>query len=347
MNKTFAQKIHEQNVDFFKKWLCDTAPIDVRQGLEDILSLNNSFEALKEIQLRHAGNKLDTSIRFKDDSAIREGIITLTSDLYNPSILKASIHSRPPFVKLIYQSVSCFPTALFDAYKDITGETLLLDDLSEVREFYEHCSQLDLWTAQEFCAYISHCSPEALNFISEHPEIEFMSSDPEIQELIVRELGDLLSESISRLFLRPDLYERNLAFLKAAILGGAFEIALLDRDNWEKSSLNPKKGLEWAKKKGIEYHPILDELLLDLKVAPASSAISSGYATPYLEMMQEVVREMEITKENQGKKEAIAASFAQKLADHKTTPPSQKLADAMATLIRLPESQQGRAKPKG
>jgi len=29
------------------------------------------------------------------------------------------------------------------------------------------------------------------------------------------------------------------------------------------------------------------------------------------------------------------------------TPPSQKLADAMATLVRLPESQHGRAKRKG
>ncbi len=146
--------------------------------------------------------------------------------------------------------------------------------------------------------------------------------------------------------LRPDLYEWNLAFLKAAILGGAFEIALLDRDNWEKSSLKPKKGLEWAKKKGIEYHPVLDELLLDLNVTSATPAVSSGYTTPYLEMMREVIRELEISTENQGKKEAMAALFTKKIIDHKLTP-SQKLADAMATLVRLPESQKGRAKRKG
>ena len=64
-------------------------------------------------------------------------------------------------------------------------------------------------------------------------------------------------------------------------------------------------------------------------------------------MMREVIRELEISRENQGKKEAIAAVFEKKLADHKATPPSQKLADAMATLVRLPESQQGRTKTKG
>ena len=98
------------------------------------------------------------------------------------------------------------------------------------------------------------------------------------------------------------------------------------------------------KKKGIDYHPVLDEYLLTLDTTPA---ISSGYTTPYLEMMQEVIRELGISKENQEKKEAIAAVFEKKLIDHKLTPPSQKLADAMATLVRLPESQQGRAKHKG
>ncbi len=75
--------------------------------------------------------------------------------------------------------------------------------------------------------------------------------------------------------------------------------------------------------------------------------MSSVYTTPYLEMMQEVIREFEISIENQGKKEAIAAVFEKKLKDHKLTRPSQKLADAMATLVHMPESQQGRAKTKG
>lgn len=340
----FAQKIHEQNVDFFKNWLCDTTPINVREGLDDILSNSIPFYSLKELQLRHSGIKLTESISSEDGSVVRDGIVILIPNFDNPGILEASIKSRAQFVKLIYQYVSCFPTPLYEAYTAITGESLRLDDLSELREFYEHRSQIDLWTAQEFCAYVSHCSPEALDFISENPEMDFMSADAKTQQDIVRQLGDLLPGRLSRLLLRPDLYEKNLAFLKAAILGGAFEITLLDRDNWEKSSFNPKKGMEWAQKKGIEYHPVLDELLLD---SPATSTISSEYTTPYLEMMLEVIRELGISRENQVKKEAVVAEFAKKLIDHKLTPPSQKLADAMATLVRLPESQQGRAKYKG
>lgn len=290
----------------------------------------------------HIEGKLMTSITVGDDFAIREGIITLES-LYNPIISDASIQSRLQFVKLIYQYISCFPTSLYEAYKEITGESLRLDDLSEIREFYEHGSQVDLWGPQEFCACISHCDPHILDFLAEYPEIDFLSNDPEIQELIVKEEGYHLTENFSCLLLRPDLYKRNLPLVKAAVLGGAIELVHLDRDNWMQSSLNPKKGLEWAKKKGIEYHPVLDELLLDLKITPTTSVTSSEYTTPYLDIMQEVIREMEISRDNQGKKEAIAALLAKKLADHKGTPSSQKLADAMATLVRLPESQKGRA----
>ena len=54
----FAQKIHEQNVDFFKNWLCDTTPINVREGLDEILSHNNPFYVLKEMPIRHLGSML-------------------------------------------------------------------------------------------------------------------------------------------------------------------------------------------------------------------------------------------------------------------------------------------------
>jgi len=349
----FAQKTHEQNVDYFKNWLCDTAPITVYEGLDEILSPNNSFYSLKEIQLIHIEGKLITEITTGDDFAIREGIIAFES-LYNPSISDASIQSRPQFVKLIYQYISCFPTALYDAYKEITGEALRLDDLSEIREFYEHISQVDLCSPQEFCACISHCDPHTLDALAKYPEIDFLSRDPEIQELIVKEEAYDLSENFSCLLLRPDLYERNLPFVKAAVLGGAIELVHLDRDNWEKSSFNPKKGLEWAKKKGIEYHPVLDELLLGIAPAPAIvvpaipeslslSDLLSGYTTPYLEIIIEGIRELGITKENQGKKEAMTAWYLQRLID-RGLPPSRRLAGAMATISRLIESQQGRAK---
>ncbi len=352
MNRTFAQKIHEEEVDSYKKWLCDTRPINVRQGLDDILSHNNPPSLLKEMQIRRLGSKLTgnmrvvrSSISDRDGVVKLDDIVTLVSNFNTPGRLGSTIKSRPQFVKLIYQYTSYFPVALFEAYKEITGENLILDDLSEVREFYESVSKFDLWTGHELCSYISHCDPEALDFISEHPEAQdCMSEVPKSRNFRLDKLERLLPTRFSRIFLRPDLYEKNLTLVKAAILGGAFELIHVDRDNWAQSSLKPKKGLEWATQKGIDYHPVLDAYLLTLDTTPE---ISSGYTTPYLEMMREVIRELEISKENQGKKEAISAIFEKKLADHKMTPSSQKLADAMATLVRLPESQQGRAKRKG
>lgn len=352
MNRTFAQKIHEQDVDSYKKWLCGTRPINIRQGLEDILSHNNPPSLLKEMQIRRLGSKLKGNMKFarisiseKDGVVKVDDIVTLRSNFNNPGILGFTIWSRPQFVKLIYQYISCLPVALYEAYKEITRENLILDDLSEVREFYESCSKFDLWTGHELCAYISHCGPDALDFLSEHPEAQdLMAEDPKSRNFRLDKLERLLPSRFSRIFLRPELYEKNLTLVKAAILGGAFELIHVDRDNWQKSSLKPNKGLEWAKKKGIGYHPVLDEDLFTLETTPE---ISSRYTTPYLEMMREVIRELEISRDNQGKKEAIAALFAKKLMDHKITPPSQKLADAMATLVRLPESQQGRAKRKG
>lgn len=358
MNKPFAQNIHEQDVDSCKKWLSDTSPLNVQQGLEDILSHNNPPSVLKEMQIRHLGSKLRENILFArssirnkdgfeklDDIVKLDNVVTLISNFNNPGILGYTMKSRSQFVKLIYQYFSYFPIALLKAYTEITREKLILDNLSEVREFYESCSKFDLWTSHELCAYISHCDPEALDFISEHPEaLDLMSEDSKSRNSRLDKLERLLPSRFSRIFLRPDLYKKNLTLVKAAILGGAFELIHLDRDNWAQSSLKPKKGLEWAKKKGIDYHPVLDEYLLTIDTEPA---ISSGYTTPYLEMMREVIRELGISRENQEKKEAIAALFAKKLADHKITPPSKKLADAMATLVRLPESQQGRAKHKG
>lgn len=378
MNRTFAQKTHEEDVDFYKKWLYEKTPIKVQKGLEDILSNNSPSALLKEMEIRRLGSKLTVNLRplmstitdkngFEQiDGIVKiDDVLTITSSFNTPGILGSTIRSRPKFVKLVYQYISSFPIGLVQAYKEITGEDLILDDLSEIREFYESCSKFDLWTGFEFCAYISHSDPEVLDFISKVPEIEdFMLTHPERLEHMAKHLGSLEKMSnkpvvleyafnnpkkqllmrLSRIFSRSDLYDQNAPLVKAAILGGAFELIHFDRDNWEKSTLQPKKGLEWAKKKGIRYHPVLDEYLLTQDATPV---IFSGYTTPYLEMMQEVIKELEISKENQGKKEAIAASFAKKLNDHKLTPPSQKLADAMATLVRLPESQHGRAKSKG
>jgi hypothetical protein len=281
----------------------------------------------------------------EDGTVTVDDVVTIDASNFEPDILDHVIQSRPHFVKLIYQSMSCFPVALYEAYTEISGENLILDDLSEVREFYESCSKFDSWTGHQLCSYISHCDPEAIDFMSTNPgAMDYMSDDPKARDFMLNNPEKLLPTRLSRIFTRSDLYEKNLPLVKAAILGEAFEFIHFDRDNCEKSSLKPKKGLEWAKKKGIGYHPILDEYLLTLNTTPT---ISSEYMTPYLEMMREVIKELDISKENQGKKEAIAALFETKLRVHKSTPVSQKLADAMATLVRLPESQHGRAKRKG
>lgn len=281
----------------------------------------------------------------EDGTVSVDDIVTIDASNFEPDIFDNHIASRPHFVKLIYQSMSYFPIALYEAYKELIGEDLILHDLSEIREFYESCSKFDSWTGHQLCAYISHCDPEAIDFMSKNPEaLDYLSEDPKVRHSMSRNPEKLLPVRLSLIFSRADLYERNLTLVKAAVLGEAFEFIHFDRDNWAQSTLKPKKGLEWAKKKGIGYHPVLDELVL---VSDETPEISSGYTTPYLEMMREVIRELGISKENQEKKEVIATLLAKKLADHELTPPSKKLADAMATLVRLPESQQGRAKHKG
>ena len=281
----------------------------------------------------------------EDGTVSVDDIATIDANNFEPDIFDNHIASRPHFVKLIYQSMSYFPIALYEAYKELIGEDLILHDLSEIREFYESCSKFDSWAGHQLCAYISHCDPEAIDFMSKNPEaLDYLSEDPKVRDSISRNPEKLLPIRLSRIFPRTDLYEENLSLVKAAILGGAFELIHLDRDNWTQSSLKPKKALEWAKNKGISYHPVLDEYVLTLVTTPE---ISSEYTTPYLEMMREVIRELGISRENQEKKDVIAAMLEKKLIDHKLTPPSKKLADAMATLVRLPESQQGRAKHKG
>jgi hypothetical protein len=330
MISKLTQKIDKCDLDYCKDWLCDTTPISVKQGILVITARNCLFARLHECQINHLFTKMmgpkdfeGISVVYSSKTIAVDDIVTIELDFESDKM--GSIRSRVQFVKLIYQFMSCFPVDLFKTYTEVTGENLILDERSQVREFYENRSKYDSWSGHQLCAFISHSDPEVIDFMSENPESD-------------------IDTAFSPIFSRSDLYEKNAPLVKAAILGGAFDLIHFDRDDWEKSTLMPKKGLEWAKKKGIDYHPVLDEYLLTLDAAPA---IASGYTTPYLEMMLEVIREFEITKKNQGKKEAIAASFAKKLMDHKLTPTSQRLADSMATLVRLPESQQGRAKSKG
>lgn len=66
-----------------------------------------------------------------------------------------------------------------------------------------------------------------------------------------------------------------------------------------------------------------------------------GYTTPYIEIMLETIREERLSAENQSKAEALTDIIANKMAKRGLNK-SEKLATAMATLIRMPESQKGR-----
>ena len=66
------------------------------------------------------------------------------------------------------------------------------------------------------------------------------------------------------------------------------------------------------------------------------------YTTPYLELMDAAIAHFQITHANQGKKECLVDWFLEQQIEGE--PVSHKLADAMATLIRLPSAQRGGAK---
>jgi hypothetical protein len=66
------------------------------------------------------------------------------------------------------------------------------------------------------------------------------------------------------------------------------------------------------------------------------------YTTPYLELMQAAIVKFGITAETQGKKDCLVDWFLEQEIEGE--PLSNKLADAMATLIRVPSAQRGGAK---
>ena len=74
----------------------------------------------------------------------------------------------------------------------------------------------------------------------------------------------------------------------------------------------------------------------------ADPTTGEPYRTPYLDLLERAIAENHVTARNQGKKELLSDWFRGQTVDDE--PVSQNLADAMATLIRLPSSQRGGAK---
>ena len=78
------------------------------------------------------------------------------------------------------------------------------------------------------------------------------------------------------------------------------------------------------------------------EVRPAAGTDAVPYTTPYLDLMQAAIAKFGITAEDQGKKDCLVDWFLEQQIEGE--PVSNKLADAMATLIRLPSAQRGGAK---
>lgn len=72
------------------------------------------------------------------------------------------------------------------------------------------------------------------------------------------------------------------------------------------------------------------------------AASAEPYRTPYLDLLERAIVEHGLSATNQGKKELLSEWLQQQTVEG--MPVSQNLADAMATLIRLPASQRGGAK---
>ena len=77
-------------------------------------------------------------------------------------------------------------------------------------------------------------------------------------------------------------------------------------------------------------------------VSPSAGADAVPYTTPYLDLMRAAIARFGITPEAQGKKECLVDWFLEQQIEGE--PVSNKLADAMATLIRLPSAQRGGAR---
>lgn len=67
-----------------------------------------------------------------------------------------------------------------------------------------------------------------------------------------------------------------------------------------------------------------------------------GYTTPYLDLMRQAIERFGICEANQEKKELLVDWFQRQEIGGELV--SGKLADAMATLVRLPASQRGGAR---
>jgi len=135
-------------------------------------------------------------------------------------------------------------------------------------------------------------------------------------------------------------YNKNI---KAIMLWFENDLKILDVREY--TSASPSKLIELA-----DYHKMAVPTALKKSVKKYASKKSihlspePTYTTPYLELMKQAIIKHGITAENQPKKDFLYEKFREEKIDGKQI--SKNIADAMATLIRLPESQGGAARPR-
>ncbi|MDW2974441.1 MAG: hypothetical protein R8M70_00055 [Alphaproteobacteria bacterium] len=98
----------------------------------------------------------------------------------------------------------------------------------------------------------------------------------------------------------------------------------------------------------LDGKPIYTNICIDftklLSVFPGINRKQKNtYKSDYMQLMDEVINQEHITNKNQSKKTVLKDIIIQKMKEKKMRP-SDKLAGAMATLIRQPSSQGGRNK---
>ncbi len=77
-------------------------------------------------------------------------------------------------------------------------------------------------------------------------------------------------------------------------------------------------------------------------LAEVHQAVATPYSPPYLQLMDQAIRHFGLTDQRQEKKEVLSDWFRSQQIEGERI--SKNLADAMATLIRLPSAQRGGAK---
>lgn len=75
---------------------------------------------------------------------------------------------------------------------------------------------------------------------------------------------------------------------------------------------------------------------------PHQSRYNTDYSTPYIDIIFELIAEQDITESNQGKALTLAMAANEKLKE-KGLPQSDNISRAIATIVRLPKSQNGGA----